>query len=82
VRAVPCVWVRQVRVGGLILVDVKPRAVAGNLVLLHRYADRAEGPFDARAVKHGRNGSNSRDSEFSSADSASTQTVNQHGGRP
>jgi methyltransferase of ATP-grasp peptide maturase system len=48
VRAVPWVWVRQVRVGGLILVDVKPRAVAGNLVLLRRYEDRAEGRFDAR----------------------------------
>jgi methyltransferase of ATP-grasp peptide maturase system len=48
VRAVPWVWVRQVRVGGLLLVDVKPRPVAGNLVLLRRYADRAEGRFDAR----------------------------------
>jgi len=42
------VWVRQVRVGGLILVDVKRRPAAGNLILLRRYQNRAEGQFDAR----------------------------------
>jgi protein-L-isoaspartate(D-aspartate) O-methyltransferase len=46
VPAVPCSWVEQTRSGGLILVDVKPGRLAGNLVLLRRNARGAEGHFD------------------------------------
>lgn len=46
VPAVPWPWIEQTRDGGLILVDVKPGRLAGNLVLLHRDGDRAQGRFD------------------------------------
>ena len=46
VPAVPWPWVEQTREGGLILVDVKTGRLAGNLVLLRRHGDRAEGRFD------------------------------------
>jgi len=46
VPAIPWAWVEQVRIDGLILADLKLSAQAGNLVLLHRCADRAEGRFD------------------------------------
>lgn len=47
VPAIPWAWVEQTRVGGLILTDLKLSTHAGNLVLLRRYPDRAEGRFDA-----------------------------------
>ena len=46
VPSVPWSWVEQVRPDGLILADVKPRFGTGNLALLRRYSDRAEGHFD------------------------------------
>ena len=46
VPAVPWPWVEQSRDGGLILVDVKPGRLAGNLVLLRRDGDHAQGRFD------------------------------------
>ena len=42
----PWPWIEQTRDGGLILVDVKPGRLAGNLVLLRRDGDRAQGRFD------------------------------------
>ncbi|MGH3853241.1 MAG: hypothetical protein ACRDR6_07020 [Pseudonocardiaceae bacterium] len=39
-------WVEQTRDAGLILADVTPAQLAGNLVLLHRTSDGAEGRFD------------------------------------
>jgi methyltransferase of ATP-grasp peptide maturase system len=48
VPAIPWPWVEQVRVGGVILTDVKVGLAAGNLVRLTRTAeDHAEGMFDA-----------------------------------
>lgn len=47
VPAIPWPWVEQTRVDGLILADLKLDGHAGNLVLLHRHDDRAEGRFDA-----------------------------------
>lgn len=44
--AVPWTWVEQVVDGGLILVDIKLAPNAGNLVLLRRSSDYAEGRFD------------------------------------
>ena len=46
VPSIPWAWVRQTRVGGLILADLKLGGHAGNLVLLQRGDDRAEGRFD------------------------------------
>lgn len=46
IPAIPRAWVAQTRVGGLILADVKLSVHAGNLVMLHRHPDRAEGRFD------------------------------------
>jgi protein-L-isoaspartate(D-aspartate) O-methyltransferase len=46
VPAVPWPWVEQTRVGGLILADVTPAQQAGNLVLLRRTPDGAEGRFE------------------------------------
>ncbi len=46
VPAIPWAWIEQTRVGGLILADLKLSVHAGNLVLLHRHPDRAEGRFD------------------------------------
>ena len=46
VPSVPWAWVEQVREGGLILVDLKLAPLAGNLVLLHRDDQRADGRFD------------------------------------
>lgn len=43
--AVPWTWVEQVADGGLLLVDLKPAVNAGNLVLLRRTDNRAEGRF-------------------------------------
>ncbi|WP_233159447.1 methyltransferase domain-containing protein [Pseudonocardia sp. MH-G8] len=45
VPTVPWAWAEQVRHGGLVLVDVKRGAHAGNLVLLRREEDRLEGRF-------------------------------------
>lgn len=46
VPRIPWAWVEQTRERGLILADLKPAQLAGNLVLLHRTADGAEGRFD------------------------------------
>jgi methyltransferase of ATP-grasp peptide maturase system len=46
VPAVPWEWVTQTRPGGVILTDLKTSLMAGSLVRLTRYPDRAEGPFD------------------------------------
>ncbi len=46
VPAIPWAWIAQTRVGGLILADLKLSVHAGNLVLLRRHPDRAEGRFD------------------------------------
>jgi methyltransferase of ATP-grasp peptide maturase system len=46
VPAIPRAWLDQTRTGGLILADLKLSVHAGNLVLLTRLADRAEGRFD------------------------------------
>ncbi|MDQ3579835.1 MAG: methyltransferase domain-containing protein [Actinomycetota bacterium] len=48
VPAIPWPWVQQTCVSGLILVDLRLQGYAGNLVLLRRHEDRAEGRFDAR----------------------------------
>ncbi|MBK1785005.1 ATP-grasp peptide maturase system methyltransferase [Prauserella sp. ASG 168] len=48
VPAVPWTWARQVRDGGLVLVDVKRGSHAGNLVRLRRIGDRLEGRFSPR----------------------------------
>ncbi|GAA4036023.1 methyltransferase domain-containing protein [Allokutzneria multivorans] len=45
VSEVPWAWVEQIREGGLILADVKLGLFAGNLALLRRAGDRAEGRF-------------------------------------
>ncbi|GAA3012099.1 methyltransferase domain-containing protein [Actinokineospora diospyrosa] len=45
VPAVPRAWAGQVRVGGLVLVDLKPSVHAGNLALLRRTADGLTGRF-------------------------------------
>lgn len=47
VSRVPWSWAEQITDGALILVDVKPSAAIGNLVLLRRGADRLEGRFDS-----------------------------------
>ena len=46
VPAIPWAWVRQIREEGLILADVKIGKQTGNLVLLRRNGQRAEGRFD------------------------------------
>jgi protein-L-isoaspartate(D-aspartate) O-methyltransferase len=46
VPVVPWQWVTQTRPGGVILTDLKVSLMAGSLVRLTRYPDRAEGPFD------------------------------------
>ncbi|MGH3800358.1 MAG: methyltransferase domain-containing protein [Pseudonocardiaceae bacterium] len=46
VPAVPWEWVTQTRPGGVILTDLKTSLMAGSLVRLTRYPDRAEGHFD------------------------------------
>ncbi|MGH3827431.1 MAG: methyltransferase domain-containing protein [Pseudonocardiaceae bacterium] len=46
VPAVPWSWVEQTRDGGLILADVTPAQLAGNLALLRRTSNGAEGRFD------------------------------------
>lgn len=46
VPAVPWSWVEQTREEGLILADVTPAQLAGNLVLLRRTSDGAESRFD------------------------------------
>ncbi len=46
VPAVPWEWVTQTRPGGVILTDLKTSLIAGSLVRLTRYPDRAEGHFD------------------------------------
>ena len=46
VPAIPRAWLEQTRIGGLILADLKLSGYAGNLVLLRRFTDRAEGRFD------------------------------------
>ncbi|GAA3037143.1 methyltransferase, ATP-grasp peptide maturase system [Actinokineospora globicatena] len=45
VPVVPWAWAEQTRVGGLVLVDLKPSVHAGNLVLLKRTADGLSGRF-------------------------------------
>lgn len=47
VPAVPWPWVQQTRERGLLLVDVKIGQLAGNLVLLQRRGNSAEGRFDS-----------------------------------
>ena len=48
VPAIPCPWIEQITLGGVILADIKVGLVAGNLVRLTRTGpDRAEGMFDA-----------------------------------
>ena len=48
IPAVPWAWIDQVRLGGVVLTDLKPAPGAGSLVRLTRTADdRAEGSFDA-----------------------------------
>jgi methyltransferase of ATP-grasp peptide maturase system len=47
VSRVPWSWAEQISEGGLLLVDVKPGASVGNLVLLRREADGLEGRFDS-----------------------------------
>lgn len=47
VSRVPYAWVQQVRDGGLLLTDLKVNTAAGNLVLLRRNGDIAEGRFDS-----------------------------------
>ena len=42
----PWAWIEQLRPAGLLLVDLKLGPLAGNLVLLRRDGDRAEGRFD------------------------------------
>ncbi|MFY9806479.1 MAG: methyltransferase domain-containing protein [Pseudonocardiaceae bacterium] len=46
VPMIPWAWVQQTREEGLILVDVKIGKQAGNLVLLHKRDQQAEGRFD------------------------------------
>lgn len=46
VPAIPWAWVQQTCEGGLILADVKIGKQAGNLVLLQRQGQKAEGRFD------------------------------------
>ncbi|MGH3905601.1 MAG: methyltransferase domain-containing protein [Pseudonocardiaceae bacterium] len=46
VPAVPWSWVEQTRETGVILADVTPAPLAGNLALLHRTPNGAEGRFD------------------------------------
>ncbi|MGH3719139.1 MAG: methyltransferase domain-containing protein [Pseudonocardiaceae bacterium] len=46
VPAIPRAWLDQTRIGGLILADLKLSVHAGNLVLLTRLTDRAEGRFE------------------------------------
>ncbi len=46
VPAIPRAWLDQTRIGGLILADLKLSVHAGNLVLLTRLTDRAEGRFN------------------------------------
>lgn len=48
VRSVPWSWAEQLADSGAILVDLKLAVSAGNLVYLHRVADRLEGRFTAR----------------------------------
>jgi protein-L-isoaspartate O-methyltransferase len=48
VPAIPWGWVQQTGVDGLLLADLKLGGTAGNLVLLRRLGDRAEGRFDDR----------------------------------
>lgn len=47
VSRVPWSWAEQTIESGVGLVDVKVTAAVGNLVLLHRKADRLEGRFDS-----------------------------------
>lgn len=46
IPAVPWSWIEQTRKDGLILANVTPAPLAGNLVLLHRGDDCAEGRFE------------------------------------
>jgi protein-L-isoaspartate O-methyltransferase len=48
VPALPEAWADQVRIGGIVLVDLKRSAHAGNLVLLRRMPDGLEGRFLSR----------------------------------
>lgn len=48
VPEVPWAWISQLRNGGTALVDIKRSAAAGNLALLRRHGNRAEGRFDSR----------------------------------
>lgn len=47
VPRIPWAWVEQLADGGVILADLKPNSAAGNLVVLRRRGDVAEGRFDA-----------------------------------
>jgi len=46
VPRVPTAWVEQLADGGVILADAKPNTTAGNLVLLRKHGEVAEGRFD------------------------------------
>ena len=48
VPSVPWAWAEQLSDGGLVLIDVKRGAHAGNLALLRRLGDRLEGRFLAK----------------------------------
>jgi methyltransferase of ATP-grasp peptide maturase system len=48
VPSVPWAWAEQLADGGLVLIDVKRSAHAGNLVLLRKLPDRLEGRFLAK----------------------------------
>lgn len=48
VPRVPWAWIEQLSDGGLALVDIKRTTTAGNLVLLERNGDHAEGRFVSR----------------------------------
>jgi protein-L-isoaspartate O-methyltransferase len=48
VPRIPWAWADQTVPGGAVLADLKIGAGAGNLVLLHRHADRLEGRFTSR----------------------------------
>lgn len=44
---IPANWLDQLNPGGKILADLKINASAGNLILLHKWDDTAEGRFDS-----------------------------------
>ncbi|MBV9315350.1 MAG: methyltransferase domain-containing protein [Pseudonocardia sp.] len=66
VPSIPWAWVQQVTIGGLILADLKLNGHIGNLALLYRYEDRAEGRFSERygsfmAIRHSESSHSTRE---------------------